>query len=145
MRQKEKRGQSRETDREERSRPVHNRSEDGRPSSLPKGPRNIAESGEGQRRRGIEAPWEWGAGEVRSWCQKWNKPQFQLLTDTCRSPPPQAASTSGFHKRHSPHKPYPSPPPYPWTQAIHPNTGGKAKLFKVSVFSVSPAPNRGAC
>lgn len=51
-------GQSRETDREERNRPVHNRSEDGRPSSLPKDPRNIAESGEGQRRRGIEAPWE---------------------------------------------------------------------------------------
>lgn len=57
MRQKEN-GVKAETNREERNRPVHNRSEDGRASSLPKDPRNIAESGEGQRRRGIEAPWE---------------------------------------------------------------------------------------
>lgn len=57
MRQKENRVKAeRPTGR--RNRPVHNRSEDGRPSSLPKDPRNIAESGEGQRRREIEAPWE---------------------------------------------------------------------------------------
>lgn len=35
---------------------VHNGSEDGRPSSLPKDPQNIAESEEVQRQRETEAP-----------------------------------------------------------------------------------------
>lgn len=123
---------------------VHDESEDGRPSSLPKDPQNIAESGEVQRQKETEAPREEGGRGEAVLVAEMEQSLIPTPHPTLAASP-SAASTAGFHKHHSPHKPVPTPPPYPWTQAIHPNTGGKTKLFKVNIFSVSPAPDRGAC
>lgn len=81
------------------------------------------------------------AGEGQSW---WPKvARNPIPTPTRLLPlPPLSCQHIRFPQMPLPDTcPSSSPSPYPWTQAIHPNTGWKKKQKPLKLFSASPAPD----
>lgn len=125
-------GQSRETRRRETDlSTTGQRMED--PPLSPRTPETQLKAGRGkddgeQKLRGTR-----GAGEERSWCQKWSKPQFQLLTDTCRSPPKLPAHQVSTNA--TPHtSPIPPLHPTPGPRPSIPTLEEKQNFLKLTYF-----------
>lgn len=132
----EKQGKSRETGRGETDQKRQQgdspqRVRGWKTSSLPKDPQNIAESGEGQRQGKIEARRKTGRGGGRGGAvlvvEMERTPNPSCSPNTCRFP--LSCQHIRFPQTPLPTQALSHPSTLPWTQAIHPNTGGQNKPF----------------